>query len=338
MKRVLVIGPSFYCYNYSIGDAFEKLGYAVQIVEFDEPVNPFNLRNRILNKLPFSRKFIQNSSRVFFNSSILKRFADFNPELVFIYNGDILEPSTISFFKQTAKVSIWALDGVSRHPRSEQLAPLVNAYFCFEQNDVYSLKSKGINVYFLPQACDTKIYHPIPSIKDIDILFVGALYDYPNRIKLLKKVVDTFPQYKIAVYGIYKPWYKNPLKWLFREKRDIFKNYSIPPEEVNRLYNRSKICLNIHHPQSKNGANPKVFEISGAGAFQLVDWNPFIESIFPSQEIAMYRSEKELIDMIVYYLHQDNTVMIEKAYKLISEKHTFVNRMSYVLKILGIAE
>ncbi|MDH6314014.1 spore maturation protein CgeB [Parabacteroides sp. PFB2-10] len=334
MRKVLIIGPSFFYFNRSIADAFEALGWETQIVSFDEPVHPFHLKNKILHKFSPHKEKLKEKSRRLFNVSIQNRFDLFNPELVFIYNGDILEPDTIRYFKTRAKVAIWMLDGLSRHPRSEALAPLVDAYFCFEQDDVETLHRKGIFAHFLPQACDISIYHPLDVEKDIDILFVGALYGYPKRIEYLKAVVDHFQDKKIEIYGVYKPIYKNPLKWLFREKRAIYKNKNISPEEVNRLYSRAKICLNIHHEQSTNGANPKVFEIAGAGAFQLVDGNPYIESLFPNKEIGFFYSSDELIQLIERNLLQDTDQQAHQAYTQVIKKHTFRERMERVLKVL----
>lgn len=334
MKKVLIIGPSFFYYNHSIGNAFEKLGFDTKIVEYDEPVHPFNLKNKILNKVLMDKAPLQKKSRETFNAFIIKEFALYSPELVFIYNGDILEPETIQLFRKSSKVAIWALDGVYRHPRSVALAPLADAYFCFEQDDVTYLTHKGIQAYFLPQACDTSIYYPQSLEKDIDILFVGALYGYPTRIRLLKKVVETFPEAKIKIYGVYKPWYKNPLKWLFREKRNVFMNKNITPAEVNLLYNRSKVCINIHHEQSKNGANPKVFEISGARAFQLVDYNPYIASIFANGEVGFYHSDAQLLSLIEQHLSSNDIEIVQQAYDIIVSKHTFENRVSTVLSIL----
>lgn len=334
MRKVLIIGPSFFYYNYSIGRAFEQLGFDYKIIQYDEPVHPFNLKNKLLNKVLKDKSVLQEKSRKSFNALLLDAYKTYSPELVFIYNGDIIELDTVHIFKQTAKVVVWMLDGVYRHPRSEALAPVVDAYFCFEQEDVNYLVNKGIKAYFLPQACDTSIYHPLNLKKDIDILFVGALYGYPNRIKLLQKVIERFPQYNIKIYGRYKPWYKNPLKWLLREKRNIFMNRNVSPEEVNRLYNRSKICLNIHHEQSKNGANPKVFEITGSGAFQLVDDNPYIKTIFKNEEVFIYHNEEELISFIDACLGSNVCEYSQSGYRSVSQNHTFVNRIKTVLEFV----
>lgn len=335
MNRVLIIGPSFFYFNQSIANAFEELGFEAEIVSFDEPLHPFHLKNKILHKFSHNKERLKSKSRKLFNATIRERFDRFSPDLVFIYNGDILEAETIHYFRIRAKVAIWMLDGLSHHPRSETLSPLVDAYFCFEQEDVDTLRQKGITAHFLPQACDTRIYHPLGLKKDIDILFVGALYGYPKRIEYLKAVVDHFPDKKIEIYGVYKPIYKNPIKWLLREKRAFYKNKNVSPSEVNRLYNRSKICLNIHHEQSVNGANPKVFEIAGASAFQLVDWNPYIESVFPEDMIATFQTKEELIELIERYLQEGIEIQPTQNYDNAIMNNTFKKRIEEAIRIIG---
>jgi spore maturation protein CgeB len=333
MKKALIIGPAFFTFNHSISNAFEKFQYSTEIICYDEPIHPFNLKNAILNKTLSDNRKLKEKSRLLFNKYVCNKFDEFSPNIVFIYNGDILNPDTISYFRKTAKVAIWLLDGLYRHPRVEELAPYTDAFFCFEKEDTLLLKSKGINSYFLPQACDTTIYYPLSIPQDIDILFVGTLYGYPKRIEFLKKIITCFKDYNIQIYGIYKPIYKNPIKWIFREHRKIFKNKNVSPQEVNKLYNRSKICINIHHEQSKNGANPKVFEIAGSKSFQIADWNPYLETLFPDDEIVLYHSGDELISLINSYLKKDTAIQTEKAYLNVINNHTFVNRISEVLSI-----
>lgn len=334
-KKVLITGPSFFGYNYSIQRAFEALGYQTEVVEYDEPVHPFNRKNKILHKLfPHSRA-LREKSRKAFNAFLLQKAAAYGPDLVFIYNGDILEKETIRRLREKSQVAVWMLDGAFLHPDSVAIAPEADVYFCFEKSDVEKLRAKGANACFLPQGYDPSVYYPVESEKDIDLLFVGALYGYPERIRLLKLLVDRLgKQYTIKVYGRYKPIYKNPLKWLFRERRDIFMNKNIPPSEVNRLYNRAKVCLNIHHAQSVEGANPKVFEICGAGAFQVVDYNPFIAGIYPGDEVALYRTDEEFIRKVTEALTSDVSARQEAAHRLVSEQHTFEQRIRQALEII----
>lgn len=335
--KVLILGPTFFGYNYSIQRAFDRLGYQTKVVQYDEPVHPFNLKNKVLHKLFPSSKKLREKSRRLFNAFITEEFKNYRPDFVFIYNGDILEPETIRLFRQQSKVAVWMLDGAFRHPDSVAIAPEVNVYFCFEKSDVDKLRSLGIHAYFLPQGYDPAVYYPMALKKDIDILFVGALYRYPERIRLLKLAAKELGNtYNMKVYGWYKPIYKNPVKWLFRERRDIFMNKNIPPEEVNKLYNRAKVCINIHHAQSIEGANPKVFEICGAGAYQLVDYNHFIASVYSAGEVSFFHSERDFIEKIKELMTTDISFSAEEAQRKVARFHTFECRIREAMEVLGV--
>lgn len=335
-KKVLILGPTFFGYNYSIERAFRALGWQTKVMEYDEPIHPFTPKNMVLHKLfPHSRALREKSRRAF-NTLALQQAEAYRPDLVFIYNGDILESETVRRFREKSKVAVWMLDGAFRHPDSVAIAPEVDAYFCFENSDVEKLKSMGVNASFLPQGYDPAVYYPLESERrDIDILFVGALYGYPERIRLLSLLAEQLGwQYTVKVYGRYKPVFKNPVKWLLRERRDIFMNKNVSPAEVNRLYNRARVCINIHHEQSVEGANPKVFEICGAGAFQVVDYNPFIAEIYPDNEVAMYRSDDDFLRQVTEALGTDVSARREAAYRIVAQHHTFEQRIRQALEVL----
>lgn len=335
-QKVLILGPSFFGYNYSIQRAFQAQGYHTSVIEYDEPVHPFNLKNMIWHKLFPRSKKLREKSRAAFNAFVLNAYETYQPDLVFIYNGDILEKETIRLFRKKSKVAVWMLDGVFRHPDSIAIAPEVDVYFCFEQSDVDKLTPLGINACFLPQGYDPTVYFPMETEKDIDILFVGALYQYPKRIRLLKLLVDAMgDDYIIRVYGKYKPFVKDPVKWLFRERRDIFLNKNVPSEIVNSLYNRAKICINIHHEQSVNGANPKVFEICGSAAFQMVDYKQYIAEIFSRGEVTLYTSDDDFIQKVRQYIISDTTWQAAEAHRVALMHHTFDCRIKEALSVIN---
>ena len=147
-------------------------------------------------------------------------------------------------------------------------------------------------------------------------------------------IVERYPNLRLLFYGHYKPYYKNPIKWFFREKRNILKNVNIPPEKVNELYGRCKIALNIHHNQTLNGANQRVFESSGAGAYQICDANPYIASVFPNGEIGLYKNEAELMACIEDALQNDKSENAKKAQEIILSNHTFLHRVKEMLAVL----
>ena len=135
-------------------------------------------------------------------------------------------------------------------------------------------------------------------------------------------------------YGEYKPYFKNPIAWFFRGYRDVFLNYNINPASVNDLFARTKVALNIHHKQTFNGANQRLFEVCGAGAYQICDANPYIKQLFPNGEIGIYHNEEELFELIDYALSHDMTDRAKAAYDIVTTQHTFVARIETMLNKL----
>lgn len=335
MPVVLIIGPKYYNYAEAVRSAFHKAGYTAFIDNYDNPIHPYTGCMKVRYKLSRHREAMQKESRSNYNSYIRERFSSLRPDLVFIMNGEILFPETLDFFRQTSKVALWAFDNIQKIPLAKGHVDHVDAMFCFDHTDAERYCDTGKKAYFLPQACDTEIYKPMDVEKDIDISFVGNMVYSPKRKRLLNAVIDHFPDRKIVVYGLYHPWYKGLFGWLARPHKDIFKNDNIGSAESNVLYNRSRIALNIHQEFQKDGANPRVFEICGTGTYQICDANPYIESIFPNGEIGLYRSEEELLSLIEHALCNDMRDCTESARKIVTERHSFDDRIRTVLEILN---
>lgn len=337
-KKVLVIGPNFYNFSKAVKHAFEQCGYDVRLEMYDTPIHPYTTSMKWKYKLSSNKELLKQKSRKKYQTYIEHFFDNYKPEIVFILNGDILSHETLDYFRKTSKVVIWFFDSITRYPSLINHIDHADYTFCYEKTDVDYYSNQNKKAYFLPQACDTTIYKILKNRdinKDIDILFVGDLYNSKKRQQYINTVVKEFSNKKIKIFGVYKPWYKNFWKWLFREKRTIYANHSIPTHQVNDYYNRSKVVLNIHHEQQVYGANPKVYEISGSGAYQICDTNPYLEKIYPNNEISFYKDEKELIDTIHNVLKNDTWKYSEAAYEIVHSNHTYENRIKYVLEIIN---
>ena len=122
--------------------------------------------------------------------------------------------------------------------------------------------------------------------------------------------------------------------WLTREQKHIYKNRNTTAQQLNHDYNHSRIVLNVHHEQQKDGANPKVFEIAATGTYQICDANPYIEQLFPNGEIGIYHNEQELFDLIDYALAHDMSKQAERARQIVIREHTFLCRIKQMLEFL----
>jgi len=337
MPKTLIISSPFFDYQISVGNAFKKLGYEVRIETYDEPIHPFKGFLRLRHKFSLHKEALREKSRLKYKSYIESVFDLFRPDIVFTYNGQILSDDTLDYFRNNgAKVIVWMYDSVLRDDRARCRTHIDHSdlFCCFEEKDVDYYASIGKKAYFLPLACDPDVYFPQESDKDIDILFVGNIYTSSKRKEILEDLVRHYPDKNIQIYGEYKPYFKNPLSWMFRRYRRIFKNHNIPPHQVNELYSKTRIALNIHNKQTFNGANQRLFEACGAGAYQICDANPYIEGLFRNGEVGLYHNSEELYALIDFALSHDMSRQARQAYEIIAADHTFVKRVETMLDLI----
>lgn len=332
-KKVLIVSPNFFYFSESIATAFRKLGWQVELSKFDTPVHPYNLQNKLKYKISNKKSEIIEAGRKLFSESVKNKFESFCPSLVFIVNGDALHADITASFHTSAKVVIWFFDSIVKYPDMKKNIPFADAVFCYERSDIDLIKTEfNITSTFLPQAADLSRYYKIYDIKKkYDIVFAGDIWQSEKRQRILHKVIESFPEKKILVWGIYKPWYKGIWKWITRERRDIYMNRNVDSETLNKSYNESRIVLNIHNEQQNDGANPKVYEISATGSYQICDANPYIQSLFNNDEIGMYHTDEEcikLIDRALKINHEKECLMAKEK---IEKYHTFDSRIKCVL-------
>jgi len=115
----------------------------------------------------------------------------------------------------------------------------------------------------------------------------------------------------------------------------------IPPVDylhgLCRVYQNSRISLNISRLQLRAGVNQRIFDVPAAGGFLLTDRTPELEHyLVPHEEVACYCDAIEAKEKAKYYLsHEKERVQIAaKARKRILQEHTYTHRMEKVLKLL----
>lgn len=338
MPKVLIIGPNYFNFLSAVSDAFRQMGWEAVVEGYDGPVHPYRALMRFRYKLSRNKERLKSNSRQAFSRYMEARFHALAPDLVFIMNGDMLLPATLDVFRVSAKVAVWLYDNRVRIPSCEAFIDHSDAFFCFDPTDVAWFVSQGKNAFFLPQACDTTVYRPLDGMaRDIDILFIGDMYVSPRRKQLTTAVAARFPDRKVVFYGRFQPWYKGFRAWLLRPYKRVFKNRNVSSQEANRLYNRARVVLNIHQEHQRDGANPRVFEICGAGAWQVCDRNPFIAALFPEGTIGLYENQEELFLRIEEALARDMSARAAEACRLVRSQHAFRNRMEEVLRKAGLA-
>jgi spore maturation protein CgeB len=327
-SKVLLIGPECFNYNQSIASAFNAEKFEVKIIDYAEQFGHINLVNKVAYFFSSDRILATTKLLVKLNNYILTTYNKYCPDIVLIIKGDTITKETVLKMKRSKNV-LWMLDGIYYNSQSIKLVDKMNAVFLFEKSDVDSIKNLNKNTFYLPSAFDDQIFKELHLKRDIDILFIGSLHE--SRIKLLEKIHKEFPQLVMKVFCERYRLYKSPVKYFKSLNDKIFINRFVTPIEANILYNRSKVCLNMHHPQSVYGINPRFFEILGANALQFVDHKPFIDEYFSGFSIPMYNSEAQLFEMISQQFvkndRQDDLVL----YDMVSKNHTYRNRVEFLL-------
>ena len=111
----------------------------------------------------------------------------------------------------------------------------------------------------------------------------------------------------------------------------MFHNHNLLPSQVNVCYNRARVVLNIHQEHQHSGANPRVFEICGSGAYQICDSNPYVRALFPGGGIGLYEDREQLFALIDDALASPKDSEASAARETVLAGHTFVDRIGTVL-------
>ncbi len=107
--------------------------------------------------------------------------------------------------------------------------------------------------------------------------------------------------------------------------------------EMPKIFNLSRINLNITIRPIQTGLPLRIFDIMGCGGFVLTNYQEEIVDIFNiGDDIEVYSSYEELVHKCRYYLgHEEERKRIaENGYKRVSSGHTYENRVMEMLHVI----
>ena len=185
----------------------------------------------------------------------------------------------------------------------------------FEENEMKLIR--------LPLAASTDLFKKLSVPKTHDVSFIGNFsHGYRGQDVYLDPIL------KLGLKGIYGGFYNYP---------------NIPPEQLNLVYNSSKVNLNFHYEsqkvQSSNQSdsidfNSRIFDIALSSNFQLCD-HPHTSHMF--EDGVVYADKDGWLDTFHYYLNNEDArlEMAQKAYDICLKKHTWKARMNDFLKYVN---
>lgn len=108
-------------------------------------------------------------------------------------------------------------------------------------------------------------------------------------------------------------------------------------DELPKLYNASKINLNITMAQMKTALNQRVFDISACGGFVLNDYRRDISELFRlGEEVVCYRDKKELVELVEFFLinPKERKEIASRARRRVLAEHTYRHRMKELVQVM----
>jgi len=169
-----------------------------------------------------------------------------------------------------------------------------------------------------------------------DICFAGTVTE--KRLEVLEGLSDFdlkvwSPRKTLSLMGNFS----------FKEKKlpfssglyHKFTDRAVWGRELVKVYNASKIVINIHSPQPV--PIMRDFEVTACGAFLLTDRARYLERMFINKkEIVIYRNINDLRDQVKYYLENvdKRQAIASKGLKRTSKDHTYSNRMKELISFI----
>jgi spore maturation protein CgeB len=193
-------------------------------------------------------------------------------------------------------------------------------------------KRLGMNV-IRSQWGGSPYYHPQELPKVYDVSFVGQKHGrMPDGKFFRAEVVDAIMNAGVSInlFGNYWDGYDN------------WHGYLTDFHEMIRVFDQSKICLNISNPWH-HGTMPQIkgrhFEIPQIGRLQICTPADDLQSYFDyDSEIVVVNSLDELIDRLQYYVdHDEERETIAQAGRdRMLREHQWHHRFQHIFQEVGI--
>jgi spore maturation protein CgeB len=326
-KTTLELGG--FCRN-----AFAKIGHNAELFTYND--------ERISSRLPF----FANIEGAFVKRSLVKKISEFKPRLLLVIKGDNIPLEIIYKIKEKFKIPVanYWIDDPNSIEFSRKISPSYDFFFTNDPELVQVHKESGCpHVGFLSFGCLPDLHRKIQLSEEeykkysSDICFAGTVSE--GRIKVLEALSD----FNLKVWS---PRFVFSFEEKYRiEKSKLpsssplytkFTGRSVWNEELVKVYNCSKIVLNIHSPQPV--PIMRDFEVTGCGAFLLTDYARSLETMFkPGEEIVCYESIKDMKDKVKFYLShpQKREEIARKGYLRAYRDHTYTSRMKELISFIG---
>lgn len=244
------------------------------------------------------------------NERYLELFREFQPDLVFIYNNQLVLPATLEQFRKKARIAFMLGDNPLYTPTS-----IYNLHILFQADYVISpdsmwrdqLSRLGVrNVVFDCFGFNSDLYYPMEVPAELreqyrsDFIYVGSAsktnWGYKRTLFL-----DLFKNFDFKAYisgGGMERWFE-----FFPEvAKKVIPHDRFDAGFNNLVYNCSKIAPVEQVPSLFHGIHVRVFDVLGAGILPLCEESADLEQVFEGIDIPLIRDYREGPEMAAWWL------------------------------------
>jgi len=341
--KILVFGPIYggatslakFC-----SSALKRLGHDVDFMDNSIFRKTLSFIKKITKNREHREQLFQVLTR-FLSEALLARCNEYRPELVFILAEAPVDKISLTKLRESnIPTAYWFVEDYRIMDYWEKIAPFFTYFFTIQKDAFFKkLKASGVkNFNYLPLAASPDFHRKVELSEEeketfgSDISFVGA--GYYNRRKFFEGLIDL----DFKIWG--NEW--NGAKSL--EKLIQRNGERIDPEEIVKIFNASKINLNLHSSVHHEGVNPygdfvnpRTFEIAACEAFQLVDYRSELPSLFEiNEEIVCFNDLSDLRKKITYYLknEKERLDIARRAKERVIKEHTYEHRMEQMINFI----
>lgn len=344
--KILVVGDGHSeIHEVAVAEAFRKLGHQVEVFYWNEY---FSANNIIVRKwLRAQNKFIFGPTIAKINRDLVERAFQFKPDMIFVYLGTHVMPTTISKLKAeipSCKIIGYCNDDpfASGHPpwlwrhfmRGVPEYDLVLAYRHHNLEDFRRAGARRVKLlrsWFIPG-----LNYPVElSDKDrshyeCDVVFVGH-YEPDQRVALLESIVRR--GWRLRLFGPGYDW--DPVIRRSTELADQVPVRLVWGDDYSRALCGARIALCLFSKLNRDTYTRRCFEIPATRTLMLSEYTDDVASLFgEGQEADFFRTPEEMITKIECYLADEprRRAVAEAGLKRVHEDgHDVVSRMKQVL-------
>ena len=342
--RIAVIGPIY-------GGSLPVAGYVVRALEtlghrvnwIDHSIHHPGYNS--LESLRDARLRMTMQSR--FGETLgvisLAHIAEDPPDLVLALSQAPLSLAVLEQFRRKKVLTaMWFVENFRHLTYWQQVAMGYDFWFVMQKEScIEAIKKAGArHVAYLPLAADPSIHKPITLTSQdkaefgSDVSFLGA--GYYNRRLLLQSLLQH--EWSFKLWG--NEWENSGSLGVVLQRN----GERIDTQTAVKVFNATKVNINLHSftdvgfDPNGDGVNPRTFELSACGAFQLVDQRSLLSEHFDGSMVGILRHPDNLVPAVRQYLNEPDarSAMAENARQHVLHHHTYVHRMRTLLAEIGV--